>query len=123
MATNWPPLPSTYPAWPPPEIKIGAGGILSFSSILAISEYFRALGFSKANPTSAENQAFFQGVRCDHGHVCQGLMLVSPSGDRRWPFAYCVGANHKAALVFWKVSETTTGDPIYELGALSAEVV
>jgi hypothetical protein len=107
MATNWPPAPGTYPSWPPAELGISW---LSFSDIQAGITYLLQAGFTKANPTSAENNAFFKNVRCDHGDPTQGIMIVSPGG-LRYPFAYCTGANHRSALVLWEV-----GNGSYDLG-------
>ncbi len=112
MSTNWPPAPGTYPAWPPPEL--GAGW-LSFADIQTGIAVLQAAGFTRANPTSQENQMYFRQVRCDHGDPCSGIMIVSPSGVR-YPFAYCTGANHKAALVLWVVGYDGQGNPCYDLG-------
>ena len=111
MATNWPPGPGTYPAWPPAEL--GAG--VRFSCIQVAITTLGYYGFTSANPTSQENQAFFKGVRCDHGDPCSGIMIVSPGG-LRYPFAYCTGANHKSALVLWVVGYDLGGQPCYDLG-------
>jgi hypothetical protein len=107
MATNWPPAPGTYPAWPPAELGLGS---LSFSDIQAGITFLKQAGFTKANPTTAENNAFFNQVRCDHNHLCSGIMIVSPGG-LRYPFAYCNTANHRSALVLWEV-----GNGSYDLG-------
>jgi len=106
MATNWPPS-ASYPAWPPAELGVSW---LSFSDIQTGITVLQSLGFTRANPTAQENQAFFKGVRCDHGDPCSGVMIVSPQG-LRYPFAYCNGANHKSALVLWEV-----GPGCYDLG-------
>jgi hypothetical protein len=111
MATNW--LPTTpYPSWAPAEL---GGGWLSFSDLQTAIQELSALGFTKANPTAQENQDYFQQVRCDEGHPCSGIMIVSPLGVR-YPFAYCTGATHKSALVLWVVGYTMNGDPSYDLG-------
>jgi hypothetical protein len=112
MAINWPPAPGTYPAWPPAELKTSW---LSFADIQTGITYLQVSGFTKANPTAAENTAFFKQVRCDHGDPCSGIMIVSPLGVR-YPFAYCTGANHKSALVLWVVGYDSGGNPCYDLG-------
>lgn len=112
MATNWPPTPGTYPAWPPAELGISW---LSFANIQAGINTLAQLGFTKANPTAVENNVFFRQVRCDHGDPCQGIMIVSPTGVR-YPFAYCTGANHKSALVLWIVGYDSNNNPCYDLG-------
>jgi hypothetical protein len=75
----------------------------------------QGLGFTRANPTALENNTLFKGARCDEGHPCQGIMIVSPGG-LRYPFAYCTGATHKSALVLWIVGYTGAGEPSYDLG-------
>jgi hypothetical protein len=110
MATNWPP--TTFPAWPPPELNTNW---LSFSDIQGGIAFLRENGFTKGNPTSTENNTFFKNVRCDEGHPCSGVMIVSPSGIR-YPFAYCTGATHKSALVLWGVGYDRLGNPVYDLG-------
>ncbi len=112
MATNWPPVEGSYPAWPPAEV--GANW-LSFSSIQAGIDFLSGLGFTRANPTAAENQAYFRQVRCDHGDPCSGIMIVSPGGVR-YPIAYCTGATHKSALALWVVGYDRDGNPCYDLG-------
>ncbi len=112
MATNWPPTPGTYPNWPPAELNISW---LSFSDIQTGITVLQALGFTRDNPTSQENQTFFRNVRCDHGDPCSGIIIVSPTGIR-YPFAYCTGANHKSALVLWDVSGGTIPGGSYDLG-------
>lgn len=112
MATNWPPAAGSYPSWPPAEID---SSWLSFSSIQAGIQALREYGFTSGNPTAAENNTFFKGVRCDHGDPCSGIMIISPSG-LRYPFAYCTGATHKAALVLWIVGYDSGGNPCYDLG-------
>jgi len=112
MATNWPPLEGTYPAWPPAELGVTQ---LSFADIQTGISILQMLGFTRANPTTQENQQFFRQVRCDHNDPCSGIMIVSPGG-LRYPFAYCTGANHKAALVLWVVGYNDQGDPCYDLG-------
>lgn len=110
MATNWPPA-ASYPAWPPPGFMR-----LEFSSIQAAITFLQSQGWTRANPTAAENRDYFRNVRCDHGDPCSGIMLVSPEGVR-YPFAYCTGANHKSALVLWEV-----GPGCYDLGWGSGEM-
>jgi len=110
MATNWPPV--NPPTWPPPELNTDA---LSFSDIQVGITVLRDFGFTSANPTSAENTEYFRQVRCDEGHPCSGIMIVSPSGVR-YPFAYCTGAVHKSALVLWIVGYDLQGQPTYDLG-------
>lgn len=112
MATNWPPASGTYPAWPPIEI---ATTWLSFSDIQTGISVLQEYGFTFENPTAPENQLYFRNVRCDEGHPTQGIMIVSPNG-LRYPFAYCVGATHKSALVLWVVGYTGAGDPCFDLG-------
>ncbi len=112
MATNWPPVPGTYPTWPPAEL---ATDWLSFADIQTGIAFLRAAGFTRANPTAQENNAFFKQVRCDHGDPCSGIMIISPLGVR-YPFAYCTGATHKSALVLWDVSNGTEPNPCYDLG-------
>lgn len=80
-----------------------------------MANFLRELGFTKANPTAAENNAYFKNVRCDEGHPCSGIMLVSPGGAR-YPFAYCTGAVHKSALVLWVVGYDEGGNPVYDIG-------
>jgi len=113
LAVNWPPTPGSYPSWPPSEIE---SNWLSFSDVQTGIGFLQGLGFTRANPTAQENQAYFRQVRCDEGHPCSGIMFVSPDGLRRYPFAYCTGATHKSALVLWVVGYTSTGDPCYDLG-------
>lgn len=110
MATNWPP--ASYPAWPPAELGVSR---LEFSDIQTGVAALRELGFTRANPTSTENNLYFKGVRCDHGDPSSGIMLVSPGGTR-YPFAYCTGANHKSALVLWDVSHGSVAGGSYDLG-------
>ncbi len=112
MATNWPPAPGTYPSWPP--VELGADWF-SFSDVQTGIAVLKEYGFTRANPTPAENNAFFKGVRCDEGHPCQGIMIISPGG-LRYPFAYCTGATHKSALVLWVVGYDGAGNPCYDLG-------
>lgn len=112
MAQNWPPAAGTYPSWPPAELGIQ---ILIFSDLQTGINLLRSYGFTKANPTTAENTAFFRQVRCDHGDPCQGVMIVSPTGIR-YPFCYCTGADHKSALVLWSIGPDSSGNPIYDLG-------
>lgn len=110
MATNWPP--TSYPAWPPVELGISW---LEFSDIQTGINYFQEMGFTRDNPTPQENNSYFKQVRCDHDDPCQGIMIVSPGGIR-YPFAYCTGANHKAALVLWDVSHGSVQGGSYDLG-------
>lgn len=119
VATNWPPASGTYPSWPPVELGVSW---VSFSSVQVGIDVLRELGFTRANPTAQENQAFFRNVRCDHGDQTNGIMIVSPLGVR-YPFAYCVGANHKAALVLWIVGYDNLGQPCYDLGYWSGNIV
>ncbi len=110
MASNWPP--ATFPEWPPEEAEAEA---MFFATIQDGIAVLQGLGFTRANPTAAENNLYFKQVRCDHNDPCQGIMIVSPSGIR-YPFAYCTGANHKSALVLWDVSNGTEPNPCYDLG-------
>lgn len=110
MATNWPP--ASFPAWPPVELETN---YLSFSSIRVGIASLIAEGFTWANPTAQENNDYFRQVRCDEGHPCQGIMIISPLGVR-YPFAYCTGATHKSALVLWEVGRTSANEPVYDLG-------
>lgn len=119
MAVNWPPAPGSYPSWPPVEMGTD---FLSFSDIKTAIAILSANGFTWANPTAQENQAFFQGVRCDENHPTQGLMIISPGG-LRYPFAYCTGAVHKSALVLWVVGYNSLGQPCYDLGWSSGSLV
>lgn len=113
MAQNWPPQAGTYPAWPPAELGVSR---LEFSSLQAAIAFFQNEGWTKANPTVQENQVFFRQVRCDHGDPCSGIMIVSPTTGRRYPFAYCTGADHKSALVLWDVSGGSVPGGAYDLG-------
>lgn len=110
MATNWPPS-NQYPVWPPVEI----GTEIRFSSIQAGINLLIEYGFTRANPTAQENNAYFKNVRCDEGHSCQGIMMVSPLGVR-YPFAYCMGATHKSGLVLWDISKGKVSGSVYDLG-------
>lgn len=95
MPTNWPP--ATAPTWPPPELEttgFQSGDLRSLALLLL------ALGFTHEAPTSAENTAFFNAARCDHGDRVTGRMLISPSGVR-YPVAACRGASHRDVLVLW----------------------
>ncbi len=113
MATNWPPAQGTYPAWPPAELGVSW---LSFSDIQTGIAILQEAGFTRANPTAAENKAFFPNtVKCDEGHPTSGIMIVSPAG-LRYPFAYCTGATHKSVLVLWVVGIDGGGNPVYDLG-------
>lgn len=112
MATNWPPAPGTYPAWPPAE---AGGDSWEFSSIQTAIDILLAEGYTKDKPTAAEKRDFFTGVLCDHGDPCSGIMVVSPTGVR-YPFAYCTGATHKSALVLWVVGYDNLNNPRYDLG-------
>ena len=103
MPLNWPPV--TAPSWPPPEV----GTSLECSDLRTLVAVLRDFGFTQAAPTSAENTAFFNSARCDHGDRVTGRMLVSPSGIR-YPFAVCRDAAHRDLLVLW---------PPYYAGALS----
>lgn len=119
MATNWPPT-NPYPTWPPPEMQADT---FKFSDVMTGITMLQALGFTRANPTAEENRQFFRNVRCDEGHPCQGIMIVSPSG-LRYPFAYCTGATHKSALVLWVVGiSAVDGSPSYDLGWNSGEII
>jgi len=118
MAANWPPAAGTYPAWPPAELKSTR---LEVSSLPVAISLLQTYGFTRRNPTAAENSAFFRNVRCDHGDPCQGIMIVSPGG-LAYPFAYCTGATHKAALAPYVVGYNTGGNPQYELGCMSADL-
>jgi hypothetical protein len=114
MATNWPPAPGTYPAWPPIELHLTW---LSYSDIQTAIDDLLRRGFTRDNPTSTENNTYFKSVRCDEGHPCSGIMIVSPDGLRRYPFAYCTGATHKSALVLWVVGIShVDGSNCYDLG-------
>lgn len=110
MAQNWPP--SSYPVWPPPE---AGANRLEFGDLATAIFYLTDLGFTRANPTTAENNQYFKNVRCDENHPCSGIILVSPSGVR-YPFAYCTGAAHKCVLVLWVVGYDSLGNPSYDLG-------
>lgn len=112
MATNWLPPAGSYPAYPPAELNTERFEFCDIQTGIAI---LRKAGFTRANPTSAENNLYFKGVRCDEGHPCQGIMIVSPLG-LRYPFAYCTGATHKSALVLWDVSHGTVPGGAYDLG-------
>ncbi len=116
MATNWPP--TGAPAWPPAELNTAW---LSFSDIQTGIAFLQAEAFARANPTASENQTYFRNVRCDEGHPCSGVMIVSPLGVR-YPFAYCTGATHKSALVPWVVGITGTGEAVYDLGWNSGDI-
>src|SRR5574340_140427 len=116
MATNWPPTDS-YPSWPPVELGFTS---LTFSNIQVGISVLQEFGFTKANPTALENNSYFKGVRCDEGHPCSGIMLVSPLGVR-YPFAYCTGATHKSALVLFVVGYDDSNNPVYDLGWSSGE--
>lgn len=117
MATNWPPV--SHPTWPPVEIH---ANWLSFSDIQTGIDYLQREGFTRANPTAQENQDYFRQVRCDEGHPCSGIMIVSPLGVR-YPIAYCTGATHKSALVLWVVGLDAAGQPCYDLGWGSGVIV
>ena len=119
MATNWPPTPGTYPAWPP--VELGTGW-LSFADIQTGIAVLQELGFTRSNPTAQENQTYFKNVRCDEGHPCSGIIVVSPGG-LRYPIAYCTGATHKSALVLWDVSGGTVPGGSYDLGWNSGAIV
>lgn len=112
MATNWPPPSGSYPAWPPAELNTSW---LSFSDIQTGIQVLQEKGFTRSNPTATENNNFFKNVRCDEGHPCSGIMIVSPGG-LRYPFAYCTGATHKSALVLWIVGMDSLNNPCYDLG-------
>jgi len=112
MAVNWPPTPGSYPSWPPPESN---ADWLSFSDVQTGIAILIEMGFTRANPTAQENQAYFRQVRCDEGHPCSGIMFVSPGGVR-YPFAYCTGARHKSALVLWVVGISPQLETSYDLG-------
>jgi hypothetical protein len=103
--TNWPPT-SPYPSWPPPEI---GATVQQYSGLRALLNELIAMGFTRANPTSAENSAFFQGVRCDEGHLVTGQMVVSPDALRRYPFAICNNGGHRQLLVLWPPDYCTGG--------------
>lgn len=118
MATNWPPTVS-YPSWPPAELEVSW---LSFSTIQVGVDILQRYGFTRDNPTSQENQDFFKNVRCDENHPCSGIILISPLGVR-YPIAYCTGANHKSALVLWIVGYDSVGEPCYDLGWGSGEII
>lgn len=93
MPTNWPP--AGAPTWPPPEI-----GPLQCSDLKSLILALREAGFAQAAPTAAENQAYFNNARCDHGDRVVGRMLISPGGAR-YPFAVCNDAGHRDLLVLW----------------------
>lgn len=89
---------------------------MSFADIQTGVDVLQGMGFTRANPTVAENNLYFKNVRCDEGHPCSGIMVVSPGGVR-YPFAYCTGATHKSALVLWVVGiDELTGLLSYDLG-------
>lgn len=117
MATNWPPI-NPYPSWPPEELNITW---LSFSSIQVAFIWLTNEGWTWANPTAQENQDYFTQVRCDEGHPCAGIMIISPTGVR-YPFAYCTGATHKSALVLWVVGYDDNSNPCYDLGWGSGDI-
>jgi hypothetical protein len=117
MATNWPPI--SFPAWPPAELNTTR---LEFSNVKTGIDLLLEHGFTRANPTAQENNDYFKNVRCDEGHPCQGIMIVSPGGVR-YPFAYCTGATHKSALVLWDVSHGTVPGGAYDLGWNSGDIV
>jgi hypothetical protein len=118
MATNWPPA-NPYPSWPPAELGTGW---LSFSDIKTGIAVLTELGFTRSNPTAKENNDYFKQVKCDEGHPCSGIMIVSPLGVR-YPFAYCTGATHKSALVLWIVGYDVNNNPCYDLGWNSGAIV
>lgn len=105
--TNWPP--SSYPAWPPPEIT-------EASSLLELARFLQSRGYTVDQPTNPERNQFFpNSVRCDENHQVNGRMLVSPDGTTRWPFAVCVNPAHKQALVLWRPEhglENLSGDGV-----------
>lgn len=105
--TNWPP--ASFPAWPPVEMGVSRFETSDVKTLISELERF---GFTRANPTSQENNLYFRGVRCDENDPCQGIMVVSPLGVR-YPFAYCTGATHKQLLVLW--------GPEYCMGGGSAQ--
>ena len=110
MATNW--LPANAPSWPPADFGTTW---LSASDARSLIKILVEKGFTKANPTAQENNAYFKQVKCDEDHPCSGIMVVSPSGVR-YPFAYCTGATHKSLLVLWVVGYDAQGQPCYDLG-------
>lgn len=118
MATNWPPT-NPYPSWPPPEFH---ADWVAFSTLQVGIKSLQDLGFTYANPTPQENNNYFRQVRCDEGHPCQGIMVISPDGTRRYPFAYCTGATHKSALVLW-AGYDANNNPCYDLGWNSGVLV
>lgn len=93
--TNWPPVDA--PSWPPAEISTNR---LECSDAKTLIYELQSFGFTRSNPTAQENQTWFKSVRCDEGHPCSGIVVVSPLGVR-YPFAYCNGATHKQLLVLW----------------------
>lgn len=110
MATNWPPIPGTYPAWPPPEFQTDR---FEASDWVALLDYLRDLGFTHAAPSAAERNTFFKNTACDDGHAVIGRMLVSPDGLRRYPFCMCNNGQHRELLVLW---------PPYTCGSLTGPV-
>lgn len=118
MATNWPPT-ASYPSWPPAELEVSW---LSFSTIQAAIDVLQRYGFTRDNPTAQENQDWFKNVRCDEGHPCQGIIIVSPFGVR-YPFCYCTGASHKSALVLYPVGYDSSGEPSYDLGWGTGDII
>lgn len=98
MPVNWPPPSGTYPPWPPIEVQ---GVILNFSDIVTMGVWLAEKGFTLQNPTAPERNTFFKNATCDDGHNVVGRMVVSPTGDRRWPFAICNSVADREFLVLW----------------------
>jgi hypothetical protein len=113
MATNWPPAPETFPHWPPEEVR---ADFFSCSTLQGVITYLAVFGFTRVTPTAAETTQFFTPARCDEGHTCNGIILRSPDGLRRYPFATCAAVTHKSALALWIVGYTPEGEPCYDIG-------
>ncbi len=108
MPTNWPP--ATAPSWPPPGFRQLEAS--DWTTLVTILQDIDLTGWSVQTPTTAENQAYFTGLRCDHGHSqISGRIIQGPDGTR-YPFAYCRQAGHRSLLVLW---------PPYEIGPGSAD--
>lgn len=95
--TNWPPASLPAP-WPPPEI---GSSWFSCSDVRVLWKELQALGFTRRNARPTENQLYFNNARCDEGHQVNGIMVVSPDGNRLYPFCACRDINHKQLLVLW----------------------
>lgn len=96
--TNWPP--ASAPPWPPPGYSI-----FETSSIDDALRIVEEIGWTWRNPTTAENNEFFNSVRCQLGHRVDGVMVTDTRpGGLVYPFARCRGPDSEGMALWWPYS-------------------